>query len=86
MPETGCLRRRRTSISSDVGLVSQQVNEDEENEEDVMDTGVLDTISQQYESLDYFTNFNSLLLDEIRTRGYKFIIKKVYFNTNVHTY
>ena len=86
MPETGCLRRRRTSISSDVGLVSQQVNEDEENEEDVMDTGVLDTISQQYESLDYFTNFNSLLLDEIRTRGYKFIIKKVYFNTNVHIY
>ena len=73
MPETGCLRRRRTSISSDVGLVSQQVNEDEENEEDVMDTGVLDTISQQYESLDYFTNFNSLLLDEIRTRGYKVI-------------
>ena len=77
MAETGCLRRRRTSVSSEVGLVSHQVNDDEDNEEDVMDTGVLDTISQQYESLDYFTNFNSLLLDEIRTRGYKFVIKKV---------
>ena len=64
-------------MSSEVGLVSHQVNDDEDNEEDVMDTGVLDTISQQYESLDYFTNFNSLLLDEIRTRGYKFVIKKV---------
>ena len=39
-----------------------------------MDTGVLDTISQQYESLDY----NSVLLDEIRIRGYKFVMQKVF--------
>ena len=55
-----------------------------ENEEDEemsgeyeMDTGVLDTISQQFEGLDYFTNYSSLLLDEIRMRGYKFVIRKV---------
>ena len=43
-------------------------NEDEEemSGEYEMDTGVLDTISQQFESLDYFTNYSSLLLDEIR--------------------
>ena len=38
--------------------------------------GVLDTISQKYESLDYDTNFNSLLLDEVRSRGYKFVVRK----------
>ena len=42
-----------------------------------MNTGLLDTISQTYESLDYDTNFNSVLLDEMRSRGYKFIIRKV---------
>ena len=54
-------------------------NEDEEemSGEYEMDTGVLDTISQQFESLDYFTNYSSLLLDEIRMRGYKFVIRKV---------
>merc|ERR1719427_2184915 len=61
---SGCRKRRRGSVSSEAGL------------EDVMDTGVLDTISQQYESLDYDTNFNSLLLDEIRIRGYKFVMRK----------
>ena len=58
-------------MSSEAGLV---VEEGVENE-DVVDTGVLDTISQQYESLDYDTNYNSVLLDEIRIRGYKFISK-----------
>ena len=38
--------------------------------------GMLDTISQKYESLDYDTNFNSLLLDEVRSRGYKFVVRK----------
>ena len=42
-----------------------------------INTGLLDTISQTYESLDYDTNFNSVLLDEMRSRGYKFIIRKV---------
>jgi len=41
-----------------------------------INTGLLDTISQTYESLDYDTNFNSVLLDEMRSRGYKFIIRK----------
>jgi hypothetical protein len=40
-------------------------------------TGVLDTISQKYESLDYEVNFNSLMLDEIRKRGWKFVLAKV---------
>jgi len=59
-------------VSSEAGLVEDNIEENE----DVVDTGVLDTISQQYESLDYDTNFNSLLLDEIRIRGYKFVMKK----------
>jgi len=71
------VRRRRGSNSSTTGLVSDNNSvEDNEGPEDVMDTGVLETISQQYESLDYFTNYSSLLLDEIRQRGYKFVIKK----------
>ena len=70
---SGCRKRRRGSMSSEAGLV---VDEEIENE-DVVDTGVLDTISQQYESLDYDTNYNSVLIDEIRIRGYKFIIQKV---------
>ncbi len=40
-------------------------------------TGVLDTISQKYESLDYEVNFNSLMLDEIRKRGRRFVRTKV---------
>ena len=76
MTESGCVRRRRGSGSSETGLVDNN-DEDDDIEEDVMDTGALETISQQYESLDYFTNFNSLLLDEIRRRGYKFVIRKV---------
>ena len=70
---SGCRKRRRGSMSSEAGLV---VEEEVENE-DVVDTGVLDTISQQYESLDYDTNYNSVLLDEIRIRGYKFVMQKV---------
>ena len=72
---TSFLRKRRSPSSSSA---SELVVEEEENDEDVVDTGVLDTISQKYESLDYDTNYNSVLLDEIRIRGYKFIIKKVY--------
>ena len=70
----GCRKRRRGSGSSEAGLVV----DDEVQNEDVVDTGVLDTISQQYESLDYDTNYNSVLLDEIRIRGYKFIMQKVF--------
>ena len=71
---SGCRKRRRGSVSSEAGLV---VEEEMEENEDVVDTGMLDTISQQYESLDYDTNYNSLLLDEIRIRGYKFVMQKV---------
>jgi len=69
---SGCRKRRRGSVSSEAGLVEEDIEEND----DVVDTGVLDTISQQYESLDYDTNFNSLLLDEIRIRGYKFVMRK----------
>ena len=69
-------QRRSVSVSARAGLIQNQ-EEAEEEEEDFMDTGVLDTISQRYESLDYFTNFNSLLLDEIRRRGYKFVTRTV---------
>ena len=72
---SGCRKRRRGSGSSEAGLVV----DDEVQNEDVVDTGVLDTISQQYESLDYDTNYNSVLLDEIRIRGYKFIMQKVFY-------
>ena len=62
-------------MSSRAGLLQNQ--EGGEEEEDVMDTGTLDTISQQYESLNYFTNYNSLLLDEIRQMGFKFVKRTV---------
>ena len=62
-------------MSSRAGLLQNQEGGDEE--EDVMDTGTLDTISQQYESLNYFTNYNSLLLDEIRQMGFKFVKRTV---------
>jgi len=42
-------------------------------------TGVLGTISQRYESLDYEVNFNSLMLDEIRKQSSKFAMVKVSF-------
>lgn len=48
-----------------------------EHSSDLINTGALDTISQQYESLDYDTNFNSIFLDEMRSKGYKFVMKKV---------
>ena len=62
-------------MSSRAGLLQNQ--EGGEEEDDVMDTGTLDTISQQYESLNYFDNYNSLLLDEIRKMGFKFVQRKV---------
>ena len=58
----------------------QSESDGEVSGENEMDTGVLDTISQQFESLDYFTNYSSLLLDEIRIRGYKFVVRKVGFS------
>ena len=70
------MRNRRGRTSSLEELV-QNENEGEVARDNEMDTGVLDTISQQFESLDYFTNYSSLLLDEIRIRGYKFIVRKV---------
>ena len=70
---SGCRKRRRGSVSSELDLVPGDLG----HGEDVVDTGVLDTISQQYESLDYDTNYNSVLLDEIRIRGYKFVMQKV---------
>ena len=75
---SGCPVRNRRGRSSSVEELVQNENDGEgvpgDNE---MDTGVLDTISQQFESLDYFTNYSSLLLDEIRIRGYKFVVRKV---------
>ena len=65
------------SVSSRAGLLQNQEGVEEDEEEDVMDTGTLDTISQQYESLNYFTNYNSLLLDEIRKMGFKFVKRTV---------
>ena len=60
----------------------QNENDGEVAGDNELDTGVLDTISQQFESLDYFTNYSSLLLDEIRIRGYKFVIQKVKLMNN----
>lgn len=74
-PPTNVRQRRGVSLSSRAGLLQNQ--EGGEEEEDVMDTGTLDTISQQYESLNYFTNYNSLLLDEIRKMGFKFVQRTV---------
>ena len=75
---SGCpVRNRRGRSSSVEELVQSSENEGEVEGENEMDTGVLDTISQQFESLDYFTNYSSLLLDEIRIRGYKFVVRKV---------
>ena len=76
-PPTNVRQRRGVSVSSRAGLLQNQEGEEEEEEEDVMDTGTLDTISQQYESLNYFTNYNSLLLDEIRKMGFKFVKRTV---------
>ena len=75
-PPTNVRQRRGVSVSSRAGLLQNQEGV-EEDEEDVMDTGTLDTISQQYESLNYFTNYNSLLLDEIRKMGFKFVKRTV---------
>ena len=75
---SGCpVRNRRGRSSSVEELVQSSETEGEVEGENEMDTGVLDTISQQFESLDYFTNYSSLLLDEIRIRGYKFVVRKV---------
>ena len=62
-------------MSPRAGLLQNQEGGEEEDE--VMDTGTLDTISQQYESLNYFDNYNSLLLDEIRKMGFKIVQRKV---------
>ena len=75
MSPTNVRQRRGGSMSSRAGLLQNQ--EGGEEEDNVMDTGTLDTISQQYESLNYFDNYNSLLLDEIRKMGFKFVQRKV---------
>ena len=75
MSPTNVRQRRGVSVSSRAGLLQNQ--EDGEEEDEVMDTGTLETISQQYESLNYFDNYNSLLLDEIRKMGFKFVQRKV---------
>ena len=75
MSPTNVRQRRGVSVSSRAGLLQNQEGGDEEDE--VMDTGTLETISQQYESLNYFDNYNSLLLDEIRKMGFKFVQRKV---------
>ena len=74
---SGCPVRNRRGRSSSLEELVQNENDGEVSGDNEMDTGVLDTISQQFESLDYCTNYSSLLLDEIRIRGYKFIVRKV---------
>ena len=34
--------------------------------------------SKKYESLDYDTNYNSILVDEMRHKGYKFVFQQVH--------
>ena len=75
MSPTNVRQRRGVSVSSRAGLLQNQEGGEEEDE--VMDTGTLEAISQQYESLNYFDNYNSLLLDEIRKMGFKFVQRKV---------
>lgn len=71
-------RRRGTSGSDGDGLVNNMegVSTITGCQEETLETGNMETISKKYESLDYDTNFNSLLLDEIRMNGWNFIIKK----------
>ena len=66
-----CRRRGRGGAEDQRELVEEEVEEEE-----VRPTGQMDTISKQYESLDYDTNFNSLLLDEMRDKGYKFVVRQ----------
>ena len=75
-PDNG---ERETALWFSEEELVQNENDGEVAGDNEMDTGVLDTISQQFESLDYFTNYSSLLLDEIRIRGYKFVVRKVGF-------
>ena len=78
--------RNRRGRSSSLEELVQNENDGEVAGDNELDTGVLDTISQQFESLDYFTNYSSLLLDEIRIRGYKFVVRKVGFFTKYNVY
>jgi hypothetical protein len=64
---------RRDRVAAGKGNIGQADSPDSVR----IATGVLDTISQKYESLDYEVNFNSLMLDEIRKRGWKFVLAKV---------
>jgi hypothetical protein len=88
------------SIQPVVGLQDKEGGEEDNTEEDLavkkdeddsrpssvrIATGVLETISQKYESLDYEVNFNSLMLDEIRKRGWKFVLAKVKSFLNINT-
>lgn len=77
-------QRRPGSPSDEERLLEDGAGGEGKEEDDLIYTGALDTISQKYESLDYDTNFNSLLLDEIRSRGYRFEITKVNQYTAVH--
>jgi len=74
-------RRRRGSPEGDGDdLVDNMDSESRISEqtcqEETLETGNMETISKKYESLDYDTNFNSVLLDEIRMKGWAFVIKK----------
>ena len=41
---------------------------------------MINVCSKKYESLDYDTNYNSILVDELRHKGYKFVFKQVRTN------
>uniref|UniRef100_A0A6P7FEH3 Chloride channel protein n=1 Tax=Diabrotica virgifera virgifera TaxID=50390 RepID=A0A6P7FEH3_DIAVI len=56
-------------------LISSQRRRVETSKEKVQ-TGSLNVLSAKYESLDYDTCENHLLLDEERKKGYKFIVQK----------
>ena len=90
---TACIRRRHSSNHSDELPCLDEVQSHDRpppppppslpapGREGRVCTGLLDTISQKYESLDYDTNFNILLLDEVRSKGYKFVTRKVILNS-----
>ena len=65
------------------GVVKNPVEKEEESgggrkeKGERIATGVLDTINQKFESLDYEVNFNSLMLDEFRQIASKYIEIKV---------
>ncbi|CAG9817829.1 unnamed protein product [Phaedon cochleariae] len=88
-PARGTKYKKMVSINNDSqeDMNSIVVNNEEENllasvrrrfliSNEKVETGSLNVLSAKYESLDYDTCENYLLLDEVRKKGYKFIVHK----------